>query len=64
MLSHPDLQNTIRSIDSSATRFEDLEMRLEADKDFHDFIVKVMQAMGYFDNEGRFVDPLESEKAA
>ena len=62
MLSHPDLQSAIRSIDSSATRFEDLEMRLESDKDFHDFIVKVMQQMGYFDKEGRFVDPLDPQK--
>lgn len=59
LLSNKNLQAIIKKIDSSHSRFEELEHYIEADSDFEAFIVTLMQSLGYFDSQGRFIDPSE-----
>lgn len=59
MLSNKNLQDLIKKINSSSSRYEELEHSIETDSHFEGFIIAMMQSLGYFDGEGRFVDPLE-----
>lgn len=57
MLADRRLQAVLRRIDSSGSRFEELENELESNRHFNDFVLKLMQVLGYYDAQGRFLDP-------
>lgn len=56
MLADKRLQGVLKRIDSSSNRFEDLENELESNKHFNEFVLKLMQSMGYYDAQGRLID--------
>jgi hypothetical protein len=58
MLANPKLQSLIKEIDCHPMRYDKLEMEIENDRHFEAFIILLMQTLGYFDKEGRFIDPL------
>lgn len=57
-LANPTLQKIIKQIDSSPQKFEQLEQEIENDPDFERFMILLMQTLGYFDEQARFIDPL------
>ncbi len=56
ILADKRLQAILRRIDSSSNRFEDLENELETNKHFNDFVLRLMQSLGYYDEHGRFLE--------
>lgn len=54
-LSSKRLQADILRIDGAADRFEELENELCGNKHFEEFIIKVMQELGYYDEDCTFL---------